>query len=253
MIKELTFPKDIPDFINCYFKLPIAGKKIRCPYYKNDGKSKIKFGERISIGKGSPQEIVLAVEKLVIKTKKSLKKWSAEELRNLMKKNMIGVDCSGFVCWVLDSWCQEKFGGKHLWQKLKISATPLKRLRYLIRPIENLDVKTIINCQNSRTILRATEIEPGDLIHINLHHILIVNKVNKNSQGKTKSISYCHSSDYYDGVHHGEIRVKDINGGLEKQVWIEGGKNNNHTFREYLRLEKSGVVRLNIFNKSYEH
>jgi hypothetical protein len=253
MIKELTFPKHTADFVNCYFKLPIIRKKIRCPYYKNDGKNKIKFGEKVAIGKGSPQEIISEVEKLIKRTPGPLKKMSVEEIRDFMKKKRIGIDCSGFVTRVLDYWCQEELQGKRLWQKLSISATSLKRLRYLIRPIENLDVRTIVSCQNSYPISKASEIEPGDLIHIDLCHILIVHKVIKDLQDKTKRIYYCHSSDYYDGVHRGEIRVKDEGEGLENQRWIEEDKGNNHSFKEYRRFQKSGVVRLNIFNKSYEH
>ncbi len=249
MSKELFLPRRTGYLINSYFNLPIAGKKIRCPYYKNVGVSQKRFGKKVFIGKSHPQEIVLIVQSLAEKFDIKLEDLSASEIRDFMKERRIGIDCSGFVCWVLDSWYQEKFNGEHLWKKIRFPASFLKKIRYFLRPIENLDVKILLGSPDLKPVFGAAEIKPGDLIHLGQHHLLIVYQVDKDAKERTTKIFYCHSSDFYDGVHKGEIEVVDPDYGLEKQRWVEGKDGRNWSFEEYLRSNKSGIFRLILFNR----
>lgn len=244
MEKEFALPKKVLNLIDSYFQLSVGGKKIRCPYYLNRGKQTKRFEKRVFVGKGRAEEIISTIENLAKNSNKNLENLSAEKIRDFIKESGIGIDCSGFVSWILDTWYQEKFNGQHLWRKLQLSLSFLNYLRYLLRPIENLDVKTLISSKNSRLILKPTDIEPGDLIHLGKHHLLIVYQVSEDLKGKTKTIFYCHSSDFYEGVHKGEIEVKNSDVGLEKQSWLENGKIKNWSFQQYLRSKESGIVRL---------
>lgn len=247
-MKKNTLPQATLNFIDGYFQLPIMGKKIRCPYFKY--KKKIlrrRLKNRVFTGKGLPSEIAMATESLAKKQKKPLKNWTAEKIRDFMKKNGLGIDCSGFISWILNSWYQKEHKGKHIWRKINISLLSLKGMRYLLRPVENLDVKTIIRSKNCQPIKKVVQIKPGDLIHLGENHLLIITHVSKDSKNRVKSISYCHSSDFYDGVHRGKIEIKNFKAGLAKQRWIEKSKGQNWSFNEYLSSKKSGVVRLDLF------
>lgn len=244
MFKKLSLSKKTKDLIDLFFQLPIARKKIRCPYFKHQKKLiQKRFKSRVLIGKGHPQEIVTATEALLKKPEKK----SAKEIRDLMKKRGLGIDCSGFVSWVLDSWYQEKKKGKHFWRKIGPSLLSLKGIRFFFRPVENLNVKTILRSKKCQAIKKVAQIKPGDLIHFGERHLLLVQEVVRDSKKRTVVVSYCHSADYYDGVHQGLIKINDFNQGLEKQKWIEKGQKRNWSHDEYLSTAKSGVVRLKFF------
>lgn len=238
-------PRQVMHLIDNYFNLSIADKKVRCPYYVNSVNRR-RFGKRVFVGKGNPEEIVVETESLAKKLGVRLGDLSAREIREFMKEKGIGIDCSGLVSWILYFWYRGRFGGGSLWRKIGFSTSFLKRIRYILRPFENIGVKDLLNMSGLKQISKASEIVPGDLIHLGTKHIMIVYSVVKDLKHDNKEIFYCHSSDFYDGVHKGKIKVVNPEADLGRQYWLENRGRVNWSFEEYLKSDLSAVSRLEL-------
>ena len=76
----------VEKLLDQYLHLSIAGKKVRCPYWRNKIKKGIwgPFG-----GKGKPEQIVQATLDVAKIQKVNLKKLSRKKIEDFMKKNRI--------------------------------------------------------------------------------------------------------------------------------------------------------------------
>lgn len=168
------------------------------PYYRYTKKRGF-LQKRHLIGKGSPTEI---------------------------KKYKVGVDCSGFVCHIIDS-------NKKIKTVIKpTSNNSLNKLLFFFRPIENINVKTLIHPKNSAPVL-TKNIKPGDLIHIGSKHILIIYKTTVNK------IHFAHSSDKHLTVTTSVVTITDSTKSLGYQVWQD-----EYYHHRFITIPNSDVKRL---------
>jgi len=193
-----------------YTHLPLGGKEIVCPYWMNDLKLEI-FGPYG--GKGTPEEIVQATEDEAKKTSLNLEKITKEEIITFMKRKKIGVDCSGFVFWMLDTFDKEK-GGNGIADDIPNSIGQFLPSRANVAMLTSEKVSFPMN---------IVEAKVGDMIRLDRgRHVAIVMKVVR-VKGKVREIEYAHSSSRtkIPGVHNAKIKIVDQNKGLEEQLWYE--------------------------------
>jgi len=242
MIEKL--PKSAQIIINQYLNLSLNGKKIPCPYYINIKKLRQRMGLRVLIGKGTPEEIIresLIYEKL---RRVDFNKMSIGEIREFMVKRHIGIDCSGFIVHILDSWLMST-GKKHLWLYLNFPKQSIyRRIARFLRPVENISAALLTNDQNTIQIKNLNNMQCGDLIRSCLkkrsegldksYHVMLISEINK-SNGKVKSFKYIHATRWYKkehGVREGEVIVSDPKQSLCKQKWTDTLEGNNWTYDE---------------------
>lgn len=251
---SLILSKKANELIEHYFNLKIGGKLVKCPYYINH-KSK-KADLRSLVGKGSPTEIEDEV-KIWAKVKKfDLFTSTPFQIRQFMRDNSIGIDCSGLVSYIIEAELKSR--------GLKISNVLNNsfgenfwfRMYHRLRFIENLSVQTISNPDNIVKIENLSEIKPLDMLHlkglIDGFHIAIVYETGTNDEGK-KYIHYVHSSKWYnpdDGIRKGQIILTSSSNDLTYQTWIDDDKNGiNFIKQEYANDKKEGYfIRLKNIN-----
>lgn len=172
------------------FLLPLGGKKVPTPYRRNEIGSFQKIETQFQ-GKSSPDILTKTTEELAREKKFNLSQASVEEIREFMRQNKLGIDCSGFSYRMLN-YLVQKVKGKNLeaWGFPHIGRTNVVKLTSdeLSVPISAFD-----------------QAEPGDLIRLNstggiLHAVIVLSR-------KGNLITYAHSSSATqpDGVHTGEI------------------------------------------------
>lgn len=232
-----------------YTHLPLGGKEISCPYWRNDLKRGI-FGP--GGGKGRPEEIVEITEQEAKKEGLDLGKMNEEEIISFMEKSRIGIDCSGFVFWMMDVLDKEK-GGHGITDDI-----PGCQGKFLCRA----NVKMLTSEEVTLPIEKVKDIRVGDIIR--LHggkHVTIVIRVIRGQPkicpdgagqelGEVREIEYAHSSGLTEtsGVHSGRIIITDPDFGLEKQTWQEkADKGENYGHKYYLTTLGDGVKRLKIW------
>lgn len=221
-----------------YTHLPMGGKKVRCPYWVDKIKKKIwgPFG-----GKGSPEQIVEATLMAAKKEGINLNGLSAAQIRSFLKRNRIGIDCSGLVFNLLDALDKEG-GGNGLADDI-----PGAKGKFLIRA----SVKMLTNNKVSVPVKVIKEIKMGDMIRLGGRtHIVVITAIKKEKTGKIKEIIYAHSSPRtkVSGVHKARIKIKEEAAGLEKQDWLEKTRRGENYGQKYFRPEKGdGIRRLKIW------
>lgn len=251
----MQVPRNVEKLINSYFNLQIGGKIIKTPYYIN--KKHSRGGElRSLVGKGTPSEIEEEVKIFAKLRGFNLKKASEKEIRMFMKSEGIGIDCSGLVAHILDSWLKTKNKGP-LYSNLTFKNKNLldKFIKYL-RPIQNISAHLLTNEENSIPI-KLSDVRVGDLLRIkglkHGHHIAIFVSIDTDQEGR-KVLKYLHSTPYYgkdNGIRFGEILIIDENKDLDRQKWLEFDKKNIcWTFKQYLKeQEDNGIRRPKFFLK----
>ena len=95
----------LSDFFAAFDKITVVveGKNIEVetPYFMNDGKTTGTWdGNTVTAGKGSPKEVQEWLQKKINEGK--IKSQDPSKLRQYLKDNKIGVDCSGFVSQALN-------------------------------------------------------------------------------------------------------------------------------------------------------
>ena len=219
-----------------YTHLPLGGKEIVCPYWINNLKAGV-FGPYG--GKGTPREIVEATKSEAEKIGLDLSKLSKEEILAFMKSKRIGMDCSGFVFWMLDALDREK-GGDGIANDI-LSGDRLLPSR--------ANVATLTN-EGAVSAVELKDVRVGDMIRLDKgKHVAIVMRVVRDlgDMGEVREVEYAHSSARTKilGVHAEKIKIKDQTRGLEKQQWNEiayEGKNYGETY--CLSLAGDGLKRL---------
>lgn len=203
----------LQDLFNQYTHLPIGGKEIPCPYWMN----KIKLGIVGPYGgKATPKQIVETVEYEAKKDNFDLQTATSKEILVFMKNKKIGVDCSGFVFWMLDALDLEK-GGDGITDDIPGSVGKFVAARANVVMLTDEKVAKPVELE---------EIKVGDMIQLGgKKHVAIVTKLLKEA-GVIKEIEYCHSSSQTKDsvVHSATIKVADPKLGLKKQDWEEKTK-----------------------------
>lgn len=187
-----------------HFIIDLGGKKVPIPYRLNEinGNAGSAFQ-----GKSSPEVIKETTEAVAKEQGFDLKNSSVEAIREFMKRNLLGIDCSGFAYRMLDNLLEKKgLGGM---QKIGFDN------------VGRTNASTLTSDQFCIRINKAKLLKSGDLVKLNSnktqkHCVLII-------EVTPKKIVYAHSSDSSMrlGVHMAEIRITDPEQPIEKQDWDE--------------------------------
>ena len=247
MKNSIEIPQIAKDTIKEYTELNLGGKNVQCPYFINTKKRK---DLRALVGKGTPEEIIMEA-KIWEKLKGlDLNKMNKEEIKEFLTAKGLGIDCSGFVLHVLDSWYRSE-KGKHLWSELRLlQKGVISNLRYKLRPVENLGANTLTSPENSEHI-EINEVRPGDVIRskwkkVGTHHIQLITKVEFDENNNVTLIEYTHATPYYgseSGVKTGQIRILDPRKSLYDQEWLEKDEHGvNFSFEGFLtQVDDNGL------------
>lgn len=173
------------------FLLPLGGKKVPTPYRRNEFGSYQKLGPEFQ-GKSSPQTLTKTTIRLTKEQGFNLSKASVEEIQHFMRKNKLGIDCSGFTYRMLD----------FLVKKLGLGS--LEKAAGF-EHVGRTNVAKLTSDEFTMPIENFGQTQPGDLIKINdsgdILHIMVI------LENKDDVITYAHSSSATnpDGVSLGKI------------------------------------------------
>lgn len=257
-----SLPENAQEIIRHYANLELGGKKVQVPYYINKPDPvPTRPGEfykvrkslsRALVSKGSPSEIEGVVKKYARKYNFPLEEKSIGDIQDFIYTHGIGIDCSGYIVWILNEVTKLKFN-KELWNLINIpSANPLKKLITMLRPLENISVVTLRN--NSQKIKNLNDVRPGDIIITRpkkiLNHILLITETGVKND-KLVYMAYTQSTAWYSehsGIISGTIAVKDQKKHLVEQVWFEENVKHNFTYDGVKDDPQAAkVMRLNCF------
>ena len=169
------------------FLLPVFNKKVPMPYRINIPPDEHPAKQ----GKRTPEVILKQLQEDARNQNFDLQKASMEETREFMRKNQLGIDCSGFAYRILDFLVQ------------KIKGKSLEDFGFPHVGITNVNILT--SDEFSVPIDNFTNAQPGDLIRLDSkavdgipHCLVILDSI----------ITYAHSSRQTnpDGVHTAQIK-----------------------------------------------
>ncbi len=233
--------------IDQYLNFKVGNAICSVPYFNNKTARK-RGGLRVQIGKGSPQEIFDEIQDIAVKSHISVNTFTADSLKKLLVDNNIGIDCSAFVYYVLNSESEEIKKG-HLDKHISFTSCHglLGKIRCSLRPVENCDVATFTNDKNSK-VVSVKEAQPGDMITIQEEnserdHILVIHQIQYQNFIPTEihyshSIAYPEDGLYGNGIRQGMIEIVDPSKDISEQKWIESGYEDNSD-QLFLRAQKS--------------
>lgn len=227
--RVVSLPKDILRMYESYKYTP---------YFMNIGSAKLK--KYVYVGKGSAEEIHSELRKLT-----NNKKVSNKERFEILKKNKIGIDCSGFIVNLLDVLIQKKYK-THIWKMIKKpTLSPIKLFKYSIRPKSTkLNAAVLTSDINTNKIEKVKDIKVGDLIKLNGgKHIAIISKI-EYVNGNINKIYYLQSTEKI-GVMEGWIKIKDPDKTLDFQSWqkIKGAQYQPY-YLYRRKINSNGIRRL---------
>jgi len=218
---------DIKKILDQFFNFKVAGKKVTIPYWMNDLKKGI-FGPYG--GKGTPNEIRQSTLEAARKGKIDLEKATPEQIYLLMKRNRIGLDCSGFAYQVLNLLDRQK-GNTGI--EDRIFGVGGKGIR-------KTNARALCGPKNTLPVKNIGQVKPGDLIRLMRgDHVAVVVEADK---GK---IVYAHISGEtkIQGPHLGTIKIVDFGEGLKKQGWNEQTKDGKNYGETYFYPQKGDSLR----------
>ncbi len=238
MIVETT--KSLQDLFFSYTHLLIGGKEVVCPYWI-DSLKKLKHGP--GGGKASPQEIIVHTNSKAKESDIDLNKQSEHEIVLFMKKNRIGVDCSGFAFWMLNALDLEK-GGNGIADDIPNSRGKIIKIRASTKMLTDEGISFFVQ--------KINEIKPGDMIRLKGgHHLAVVLEIEKDKDGNTEKIIYTHSSSCFftiiSGVHKESIIIKDSEKGIQEQDWQEQTPDKSNYALQLHPQDGDGIKRLKIW------
>lgn len=172
------------------FLLVLGGKKVPIPYRINIPPLEHPARQ----GKSTPEVILKQLYEDAKEQDFNLKEASVEEIQDFMRKNNLGLDCSGFVYRMLDFLVQ------------KVKGKPLTEFGF--NHVGRTNIAQLTDDEHSIRVDSLKETKPSDLIRIDskaedgLNHALIV------LENKDGIITYAHSSrkTKADGVHIDQIK-----------------------------------------------
>lgn len=236
-----------------YLNLKIGSRKINCPYYQNLLNKKVKL---VFAGKGLPLEIEKEMVKIFRQKNqmKLLKKLTPETIRLYLLEADLGIDCSGLVANLLNSFFEEKGLGS-LWKFLKFpTRNPIRLIFSRLKPRSHTSASILTHSLNCVPI-NLDQTKPADLLKVGTGHVALIDEVETDNNGRVKRIGYVHStSDYLDkyGVRKGKIIITNKEKPLEKQQWNETYRGENWMLKDFLNAppEEKGIRRLRFLNQS---
>lgn len=250
------------------------------PYY-NNSRAGVRNGLRALVGKGSPKDIFDEIEIIALRERVGLHTMTGETLKIFMVNHDIGIDCSGFVYYVLNAESLARDKGsvdRHLHFPFRKGI--LGKIKSKLQPVTNIDVITLAHQKNSR-VIALTDVQVGDMITMtNIsendksnntsnasaripNHIAVIHQIEYQNFVPT-TLHYTHSiawpSDGVNGhgVRQGVIEIIDPKKSLTEQRWTEAGKmssgktggsfgeNENYTFAR-AKIMTTEIRRLNWF------
>lgn len=234
MNNDLKIKKEIDIFLQQFTDIKINGFKICCPYWSN----KLKDGKVMLSGflggKGDSGRITQEIVRLYGLNKDILR--TVDDLYALLKRNRIGLDCSGFVFQLLDKLIKLKYRNSSLENILELYPQGINRT--------NSD--SLTSSSHLVKIIKLSELQLGDLIRlIGGKHIMII------TANKAGEITYVHSSKLtqINGVHFGNIKILRPREGLADQLWKEKTKTGENFGDKFFDAKNGdGIFRLKIFS-----
>ena len=170
-----------------YLNLDFGKVKVRCPYWIN----KINKGIRGPFsGKGTPGQIIKSAYSSAKREGIDIDKLKSYEITKLLKRNRIGVDCSGFAYHVLDTLDREK-GGNGIADDLFLPAgRQAAKPRFPAwNPAWRASADLLTSEIVTKVIMLLNDVKVGDMIRTeNGRHIYVTVDVSK------KNIICSHSS-----------------------------------------------------------
>lgn len=244
---EHHLPGKAQSLIQQYLHIKIGDFEFPCPYYQNVAR---KRGESTYLGKGLPEDIEREAQKLF----DAPNTLDVQSIRLYMVMAGLGIDCSGFVVRILDSFLQETYGTTIIHTLKPLNQNFINAVRYYLRPYTNISANMLTSSKNTIEINNYNDLLPGDLLRFGTKHVAIVTSLEKTNK-LTKKITYAHStSDYGDkyGVRIGFINITRPELSLEKQKWEETYENKNWTHLDYINSpeDDKGFRRLRFFVKN---
>ena len=246
-----SLPQSALDVIDGYLKLMAAENTyVRCPYFRNPRSGRERWGLAVYSGKGSCREIeqeLKIIEKLEGRDFSTMRQ---DDIRDIMKKRKLGIECSGFITRMLDGWTRAYYK-KPVYSLIQFSASGLYWLFCKLRPYTHIDVPTLVHPKNARPLNEAEGIMPGDIIRFNsnIDHAGLITEVMLDQNCSMQKVSYAQSvfEDVNEGVKRGTIEFtnpqkKD----LMAQTWSEV-PSTGHTIAE---KGKPQIYRLFIFERA---
>lgn len=252
----MQISSEAKNLINHYFNLNLGGKEFPCPYFINTKRKKAEL--RTLVGKGLPSEIEDEV-RIWSKVKKfDIYNASVSELRAFMRRQDIGIDCSGFVAHILNAELKSR-GMKSLKHYLTFESDKYdlrNRLVRFFREVEFVSADVLTNQDNCDIITDIHTVKPLDMIRSHGvevgMHVLLVSEVST-TQNQT-IIKYVHSTYQYgehDGMREGKIVIGKNIQNLEDAAWEDFDESGQVPVKVgYMRdVADSGIRRLKIFSR----
>lgn len=193
-------------FLDQFLNFQVLGKKVVIPYWMNKLEKKIygPFG-----GKGTPEEILKATFAAAKKEKADLEKLDSGEIYLLMKRNRIGLDCSGFAFQILDFLDRERGGDGISDDVVGVDGGGIRKT----------NAEALTNDFNTVPVGETEEIKIGDLMRFSEgKHVAVVVGVRENE------ITYAHISGFtrIEGPHLVKIKVANRENFLFRRlrIWV---------------------------------
>lgn len=235
-------PAELAKFIDKYFTLNVAGMKVICPYYMNVGGI---LKDSVFAGKGSPVEIENKAKDIFSHI--DLVNKDENFIRSEMSHNDLGIDCSGLVYQILNTWLRDISKKSELKDYLPKSRTfnPRRIISRMIKPQSSVSADMFTSSPISKKI-DLKDVQPGDLIRTRGgKHILFVTEVEYNDTIPTK-ITFVQSASLYKrtGVRYGSVElIKKMD--LACSIWSDANpEEENHTYKGYRTLmDNNGIFR----------
>lgn len=204
-----SLPQTALNVIESYLRLKAAENKyIRCPYFRNPKSGKERWGLTAYSGKGSAREIETELEIIEKLEGKNFSGIREGEIRDIMRKRKLGIECSGFITRILDAWTRE-FYKKPIYSLIKFNSRGIGWLFCKMRPYTHIDVPTLVHSKNASEIININELMPGDIIRFNstIDHAVITTKTERDSNMNLIRAYYAHSvlEDNGEGIKTGCI------------------------------------------------
>jgi hypothetical protein len=254
-----TLSQKALSIIDSYLHFRIGGAVCSVPYFNNKVK-RTRAALRVNIGKGSIDEITDEVSSFAAKNRIPINSIADESLKKILTDNNIGIDCSGFSYYILNAESLSRGRGvldKYI--NFIRSKGIIGRIRSSMRPVENCDVYTLADNNNSHDI-SLQNISPGDIITMiggpdnnDRDHILVVHQVDYDA-GQPKKIYYSHAVSYPEdglygnGIKQGYIEMTKPSKSILDQNWVESGQAESaRRIVERAQKSKTEIRRLNNF------
>lgn len=248
-----TISAEAQAVIDQYLNLNLGGKTMPAVYHINSGHIK---DLRVMVGKGTSTEIEMETKIWAQLKGLDLMQMDQDHIRQFMRQRSIGVDCSGYLFHIFDSWLkasrqrglahQLKFVRPSLWFKLKLR----------LRPAENIGADMMTSDLNSAAADYA-EVQPGYVIRSNsilqnVDHIMLITKVARNQDGELLWFEYTHSTYHFgtaNGVRIGKIAITNAKKALAEQDWQERDANGRcFTLEGFKTSKDNGIRRPNFYS-----